>query len=149
VYGDYECPYTRRAYRSIEQLERSVPELVHFVFRHFPLREIHPHAQECAEAAEAADAQGRFWELHDFLFHRQKALEHEHLLGYAGEVGLDVDRFGAELDSHAHAARVERDVQSGLAAGVSGTPTLFIDGRRHAGSYEPADLRAALEAAAR
>ena len=103
MYGDYECPYTRRAYRSIEQLERSVPELVHFVFRHFPLREIHPHAQECAEAAEAADAQGRSWELHDFLFHRQKALQHEHLLGYAGEVGLDVDRFAAELDSHAHA----------------------------------------------
>ena len=122
--------------------------MVHFVFRHFPLREIHPHAQECAEAVEAAHAQGRFWELHDLLFHRQKALAHEDLLGYAAELGLDVDRFARELSSHAHAERVERDGQTGLASGVTGTPTLFIEGQR-TGSYEPADLRAALEAAAR
>jgi protein-disulfide isomerase len=149
VYGDYECPYTRLAYRAIQQIEREAPALVRFVFRHFPLREIHPHAQHCAEAAEGAGAQGRFWELHDLLFHRQQSLADEDLLRYGAQVGLDVDRFAAELESHAHAGRVDRDVESGLASGVTGTPSIFIDGHRHTGSYEPADLRDALEAAAR
>src|SRR5580765_163961 len=92
-YGDYECPYSRQAFRAIERVEQELSGGIRFAFRHFPLTEIHPHALAAAAAAEAAARQGRFWEMHGLLFHRQKALEDEHLLAYATEVGLDVPRF--------------------------------------------------------
>src|ERR1700746_3216072 len=92
-YGDYECPYSRQAFRSIERVERELPGRVRFAFRHFPLTEIHPHALAAASAAEAAARQDRFWEMHSLLFHRQKALEEHDLRGYAEELGLDVTRF--------------------------------------------------------
>src|SRR6267142_4665822 len=92
-YGDYECPYSRKAFREIERVEQHLDGGLRFAFRHFPLMEIHPHALAAAAAAEAATRQGRFWEMHDLLFHRQKALDDENLLAYAGEVGLDVPRF--------------------------------------------------------
>ena len=145
MYGDYECPYTRAAYRNVQRVERRVGDRLRFVFRHFPLTEIHPHAQKASEAAEAAGSQGRFWELHDLMFKRQQALEADDLRRYAANVGLRLDPFDRELAEGSHAARVERDRQSGLAAGVAGTPTLFVDGRIYRGSYDARVLAPLIE----
>jgi protein-disulfide isomerase len=143
VFGDYECPYTRAAYRSVQSLEaEGVP--FRFVFRHFPLVEIHPHALAAAEASEAAAAQERFWPMHDLLFRRQQALERADLEGYADEVGLDVERFGQELEAHVHLDRVKADRSSALASGARGTPTMFVDGLPYSRSYERTELRRAL-----
>jgi protein-disulfide isomerase len=140
-YGDYECPYSRAAYREIEKLERRQPGGVRFAFRHFPLSEIHPHAASAAAAAEAAALQGRFWDMHDLLYHRQKALEDEDLDRYAVELGLDVERFGRDRVDDRVLRRVARDLSSGIASGqVLGTPTLFIDGVVHAGGYDAESL---------
>ena len=118
-----------------------------FVFRNFPLVEIHPHALHAAEVAEAAGAQGRFWEMHDLLFARQRALADADLRRYAGELGLDTDRVERDLAVHAHVGRIEEDVRSGEQSGVEGTPTLFVNGRRHHGGYDAETLLAALSAA--
>lgn len=143
-YGDYECPYSRRAYRSIHQVEARQP--IRFAFRHFPLTQIHPHALAASRAAEAAAGQDQFWEMHDLLFHRQKALEDEDLRGYAAELGLDLARFDKDRGGEAALARVERDVRSGIASGeVLGTPTLFIDGALYPGSFDADALARALE----
>jgi protein-disulfide isomerase len=137
VYGDYECPYTRAAYRSILRVEAQLGGGICFAFRHFPLTEIHPHALAAARASEAAAHQGRFWEMHDLLFAHQDALEEEDLRGYAAELGLDVARFDLDRGGGAVLERVERDVRSGAASGeVFGTPTLFIDGAVHRGGYD-------------
>jgi protein-disulfide isomerase len=144
-YGDYECPYSRRAYRAIQQVEQELGGNMRFAFRHFPLTEIHPHALAAAAAAEAAARQGRFWDMHELLFHRQKALGDGDLLRYAAELGLDVTPFDAARASAAVLERIRRDVASGLASGqVLGTPTLFIDGVVHRGGYDPSTLLAAL-----
>jgi protein-disulfide isomerase len=143
-YGDYECPYSRQAYRAIEQVERQLGGNIRFAFRHFPLTSIHPHALAAAAAAEAAALQGRFWEMHELLFHRQKALEDGDLRGYARQLGLDA-AFDRDRADPAVADRIARDVRSGLASGqVLGTPTLFIDGAVHRGGYDPPALLAAL-----
>ena len=146
VFGDYECPYTRLAYRSVQFLEADgVP--FRFVFRHFPLAEIHPHALSAAEASEAAAAQGRFWPMHDVLFHRQKALEDDDLRRYAVELRLDPARFDVDRAGEAVLERIGRDVRSGEASGeVLGTPTLFIDGFVHRGGYDVETLLEALAA---
>ena len=144
-YGDYECPYSRLAYRAIAQVERQLGAKLRFVFRHFPLTEIHPHALAAAAAAEAAAMQDRFWSMHDLLFHRQRALEDEDLRRYAAELGLGVAAFDGDRAGPAVLARIRRDVDSALASGeVLGTPTLFIDGTVHRGSYEVAGLLEAL-----
>jgi protein-disulfide isomerase len=144
-YGDYECPYSRQAFREIQVVEERLGEGVRFAFRHFPLTEIHPHALASAAAAEAAARQGRFWEMHELLFHRQKALEDEDLRRYAAELGLDIARFDRDRAGPGVAARIRRDVDSGEASGeVWGTPTLFIDGVVHRGAYDAAVLLAAL-----
>jgi protein-disulfide isomerase len=144
-YGDYECPYSRQAFHAIEEVERQASGTVRFAFRHFPLTGIHPHALAAAAAAEAAARQGRFWDMHELLFHRQKALEDGDLRGYAARLGLDVAAFDRDRASTAVADRIRRDVDSGLASGqVLGTPTLFIDGVVHRGGYDPATLLAAL-----
>jgi protein-disulfide isomerase len=144
-YGDYECPYSRAAYRSIQQVEAELDEGVRFAFRHFPLFDIHPHALAASTAAEAAARQGRFWEMHDMLFHRQKALEDDDLRRYASEIGLDLVQFDIDLASEAVLERIERDVRSGLESGqVLGTPTLFVDGALHPGGYDLASLLQAL-----
>lgn len=144
-YGDYECPYSRQAFREIERVERELKDGVRFAFRHFPLTGIHPHAAPAAAAAEAAALQGRFWEMHGLLFHRQAALEDEDLRGYAQELGLEVKRFDTDRIGGAVLRRVARDVKSGLASGqVRGTPTLFIDGVLHRGAYDASTLLAAL-----
>jgi protein-disulfide isomerase len=144
-YGDYECPYSRQAFHAIEQVEQQLGGNVRFAFRHFPLTGIHPHALAAAAAAEAAALQGRFWDMHELLFHRQKALEHSDLLRYAAQLGLDVAMFDRDQASVAVVERIRRDVDSGVASGqVLGTPTLFIDGAVHRGGYDPPTLLAAL-----
>jgi protein-disulfide isomerase len=137
MYGDYECPYSRKAFREVQRVESRLGGEVRFAFRHFPLTDIHPHALAASAAAEAAAMQGRFWEMHELLFHRQKALEDADLRGYAAQLGLALERFDADLRSHAVLARIRRDVESGLASGeVRGTPTMFIDGGVHRGPYD-------------
>jgi protein-disulfide isomerase len=145
-YGDYECPYSRQAFREIERLERRLGDDLRFAFRHFPLTEIHPHALAASAAAEAAALEGRFWEMHDLLFHHQDALADDDLRRYAAELELGVPAFDAARVSAAVLTRVERDVDSGLASGkVRGTPTLFIDGVVHRGGYDLASLLEAVE----
>jgi protein-disulfide isomerase len=140
-YGDYECPYSRAAFRQIERVESELGDRVRFAFRHFPLTEIHPHALAASAAAEAAALQGRFWAMHQLLFRRQKALEDDDLRRWAAEVGLDLERFDADRASAGVLARIRRDVESGLATGeVLGTPTLFIDGVVHRGPYDAGSL---------
>ena len=146
-YGDYECPYSRAAFRSIERVERRLGDGLRFVFRHLPLRNIHPHAQMAAEVAEEAAAQGRFWEISDALFRGQPALESDDLRRYAREVGLDVDEVDAALRDGRHRSRIEADVASGVRAGVQGTPTLFLDGALYQGSYMFEELVAAVTSA--
>ena len=144
-YGDYECPYSRQAFHAIEQVERQLGGTVRFAFRHFPLTRIHPHALAAAAAAEAAARQGRFWDMHELLFRRQKALEDGDLRGYAAQLGLDVPAFDRDRASRTVLERIQRDVGSGLASGqVLGTPTLFIDGVVYRGGYDPPALLAAL-----
>ena len=144
-YGDYECPYSRAAYREIQRVESEVTEGVRFAFRHFPLTEIHPHALAASAAAEAAALQDRFWEMHELLFHRQRALEDDDLRRYAAQLDLDVALFDSDRTGAAVLRRVGRDVESGLASRqVLGTPTLFIDGVLHREGHSAAELLAAL-----
>jgi protein-disulfide isomerase len=144
-YGDYECPYCGRAYPIVKKIQELFGSRLRFVFRNFPLTEIHPHAQHAAEAAEAAAAQGHFSEMHDALFEHQRALGDRHLAEYASAIGLDEGRFQKELANHAHASRVREDFLSGVRSGVNGTPTFFINGFRHEGPWDMATLMEALE----
>ena len=145
-YGDYECPYSRRAFREIEQVRRRCGR-VRYVFRHFPLTEIHPHALAASAAAEASSLQDRFWNMHELLFHRQKALEEDDLRKYAAELDLDVKLFDRDRIGAGVLERVRRDVESGIISGeVQGTPTLFINGVVHRGPYDAASLLSALAA---
>jgi protein-disulfide isomerase len=146
-YADYECPYSHRAYHVIRGLQRELGDQLRFVYRNFPLRDIHPHAQHAAEAAEAAANQGRFWEMHDHLFEHQRALDDEHLGQYAADLGLDPVGFELEMAEHTSAGRIERDLRGGVRSGVRGTPTFFVNGVRHQGSYEGEPLLRALREA--
>ena len=132
-YGDYECPYCRAAVAIVEELQRVLPDQLRYVFRHFPLENLHPHARRAAEAAEAAASQGKFFEMHADLFQHQTALEDEDLLRYAAEIDLDAERFRAELDARTHASHVRADFRGGVRSGVRGTPTLFLDDARYDG----------------
>ncbi|HWF25252.1 MAG TPA: thioredoxin domain-containing protein [Solirubrobacteraceae bacterium] len=144
-YGDYECPYSRHAFREIERVERKLGDGVRFAFRHFPLTEIHPHALAASVAAEAAARQDRFWAMHELLFRHQKALEPDDLRAYAAELELDIARWETDLTSAVVLERVRRDADSGFASGeVLGTPTLYIDGVVYEGDYDVAALLAAL-----
>jgi protein-disulfide isomerase len=144
-YGDYECPYSRQAFREIERVERQLSGGVRFAFRHFPLVEVHPHAFAAAAAAEAAALQGQYWDMHSLLFHRQRALEDTDLRRYAETLELDIERFNQDRFSPPVLQRIRRDVESGIAsAEVNGTPTLFIDGVVHPGGYDMATLLQAL-----
>jgi Na+/H+ antiporter NhaA len=145
-YGDFECPYCGQAEGVVRELLADHGD-VRYVWRHLPLTDVHAHAQLAAEAAEAAGAQGRFWEMHDKLFEHQDALKGPDLLRYADELGLDLDRFTRDMRKHKFAPRVGRDVESADLSGVSGTPTFFVNGRRHHGAYDVDSLEAAVEAA--
>jgi protein-disulfide isomerase len=146
-YGDYECPYCGQAEQVVRELLLSFGDDLRYVWRHLPLNDVHPHAQMAAEAAEAAGAQGRFWEMHDMLLAHQDALRPADLGRYAEELELDLDRFWDELRRRVHAPRVARDVASADASGVSGTPTFFINGRRHYGAYDIQTLTQAVRVA--
>ena len=148
-YGDFECPYSGRAYPILKQVRERMGDRLRFGFRNFPLARIHPHAAAAAEAAEAAGGQGRFWEMHDQLFEHQDRLEDADLHGYAAELGLDVERFDQELAAHTYAPRVEEDLSGGDRSGVNGTPAFYINDVRYDGSYQADDLIAALEEAER
>lgn len=139
-YGDYECPYCGQAHPILQELMDQLGERVRLVFRNFPLAQMHPHAQRAAEAAEAAAAQGRFWEMHDTLYENQGALADEDLVAYAEEVGLNVEQFQVELAQGVYAARVREDFLGGVRSGVNGTPTFFVNGRRHDGAFDLASL---------
>src|SRR6185436_13310711 len=142
-YGDYECPYCGAAYPIVKEVQARMGDELRFVFRNFPITTSHPHAEHAAEAAEAAAAQGRFWEMHDYLYEHQRGLTDQDLHQYAEELGLDVDRFDSELAEHVHGPRVREDFMSGVRSGVNGTPTFYINGRRHDDSYDAQTLTAA------
>ncbi len=143
-FGDFECPYCGRAEPVVREL--LTDENLRYVWRHLPLSDVHPRAQ-LAGAAEAAGAQGAFWEMHDVLLAHQGELGPADLLRHAGELGLDVDRFRDDLRQHVHEARVAQDVESADISGVSGTPTFFVNGQRHHGAYDVETLTAAIRAA--
>ena len=146
-YGDYQCPYCGQAEVVIRELLDSFGDDLRYTWRHLPLNDVHPRAQMAAEAAEAAAAQGRFWELHDKLLDNQDALQPPDLGRYAGEIGLDVERFWEDLRRREHAPRVSEDVASADASAVAGTPTFFINGKRHQGAYDTATLTREVNAA--
>ena len=143
-YGDFECPHCGRAYPIVRELQQRFGSRLRFVFRHFPLTQVHPHAQNAAEAAEAAAAQGHFHEMHAALFRHQSALSDRNLAIYAKNVGLDIARFQKELEEHIHADRVREDFASGVRSGVNGTPTFFINGERFDGVPDFESLLVAL-----
>ncbi len=143
-YGDYECPYCGEAYPIVKQIQERMGERLRFVFRNFPISTAHPHAEFAAEAAEAAAAQDRFWEMHDHLYEHQQRLRADDLRSYAQAIELDLDLFDKELEEHVHADRVHEDFLSGVRSGVNGTPTFFINGVRHDDSYDLETLLTAL-----
>jgi protein-disulfide isomerase len=146
-YGDFECPFCGAAYPELKRVLRELGPKVRFVFRHFPVAEQHPHAPNAAEVAEAAGAQGKFWQMHDLLYQRQAALGDDDLVRYARELGLDAERVRRELVDHTHAGRVREDILSGVQSGVSGTPRFFINGRPHEEPGDAKTLAAALRRA--
>jgi protein-disulfide isomerase len=146
-YGDYECPHCGHAYPIVEELRRRFAKQMRFVFRNFPLSDMHPHAESAAEAAEAAGDQNRFWEMHHALFTHQNALDKSHLLKYAGELRIDAERFAEALAAQTFRQRVRDDFMSGARSGVNGTPTFFVNGARYDGSYDLPSLSEAIEAA--
>jgi Na+/H+ antiporter NhaA len=148
-YADFECPYCGQAEPAIRELLSASGEDVRYVWRHLPLNDVHPNAQLAAEAAEAAAAQGRFWEMHDVLMAHQGELTLDHLADYGEVTGLDVDRYLHEIRHRTWVSRIDEDVASADESGVSGTPTFFINGRRHYGVYDLATLTLAVQAAKR
>jgi protein-disulfide isomerase len=147
-YGDYKCPFCGQAHPIVQAVRARLGRRMRFVFRHFPLTEIHPRALPAAEAAQAAGAQGRFWEMHDLLYENQPALDDPDLLRYAELLGLDLPRFVSEVAEHVHEPRIREDFRSGVRSGVNGTPTFFINGIRHDGAWDVDTLSDALMAAA-
>jgi protein-disulfide isomerase len=145
-YGDYECPYTRASRHSVHRLQREFSDRIRFVFRHFPLEEIHPHARAAAAAAEAAGLQTDFWTMHEYLFEHQQALEDADLKQYASELGWiqDPERFDRDRSSPEVERRIDRDLASGEQSGVEGTPTFYVNGTRHDGGYDLDSLRSAV-----
>jgi protein-disulfide isomerase len=145
-YGDYECPYTGMAYPIVKEIMKKFNNKIYFVFRNFPLNSIHPHAQHAAEAAEVASAQDKFWQMHDYLFEHQKALDDNHLLQYAEKVGLDVNKFKKEISGHVYAPLIEGSLKSGIESGVQGTPTFFVNGERYEDSWDLETFSSSLKA---
>ncbi|MGD0388836.1 MAG: DsbA family protein [Tepidisphaeraceae bacterium] len=144
-FGDYQCPHCRRADLIVRQIVGRFGDQLTFGFRHFPLTKIHPQARLAAQAAEAAAAQGKFWQMHELLFQHQEQLELDPLAQYAAELQLDVARFRDELNAGAYSQRVREDIAGGIRSGVNGTPTFFIQNKRFNGGYELESLVNALE----
>ena len=147
-YGDYECPACGEGYPILKEVKKRMGDSLCFVFRNFPLREMHRHAFAAAIAAEAAGAQGQFWEMHDMLYENQQQLGARELRDYAEQLHLDLDRFMEDANSETFAARVKNDFQTGLMSGVNGTPSLFINGERYDGAREFKSLLVVLQSVA-
>jgi protein-disulfide isomerase len=147
-YGDYECPYCRGAARDVHRLLDLYPGKIRFAFRNFPIAQIHPHAEQAAEAAEAAAAQGKFWEMYELLLQPSSRLDIDSLLTYAERAGLDTGRFRSELAGNVHAARIEHDLQEGVRNGVNATPKFYVNGERIDGKVPLEGLADAVRAAA-
>jgi len=146
-YGDYQCPYTRLSTTVVRAIQQQLGDQLRFVFRNFPLTEIHPHALHAALAAEAAASQGKFWQMHDAIFHHQHTLEDSDLAQFAAEVGLERQQYARDMAHQRFLPRIEEDVESGERSGVQGTPTFFINGVMYRGSWEHDALLAALQTA--
>jgi len=148
-YGDYECPYCRGAARDVREMLARYPDTVRFVFRNFPIVQQHPHAEQAAEAAEAAGAQGKFWPMYELLLQPSSGLDLSSLLDCAAGLSLDVGRFRDEVTGRAYAAKIERDVQDGIQDGVNATPKFYVDGERIDGKLPLEGLEDAIRAAVR
>jgi protein-disulfide isomerase len=146
-YGDFECPNCKQAAPAVKLLLAHFTERVRFVYRHFPVEEVHPRALAAAEAAECAGAQGKFWQMHDLLFDNQRHLKPQQLLGYAESLELDMTRFRADTDSHLYLQRIREHQQSGRDSGVQGTPAFFVNGRIQDVSFAMQELFDAVEKA--
>jgi len=146
MFGDFQCPFCLGAQSVLRRVRERLGDRLVFGFRHLPIPERHPLAPLAAEASEAAAAQGRFWEYHDALFAAQPKLSRETMLGVGGELGLDLERMAAEIDSGVHRERIQRDLDSAASSGATGTPTFFVDGARRYGAYDASSLVEALEA---
>jgi protein-disulfide isomerase len=144
-YGDYECPYCGMAYPIVESVRRRMGDDLRFVFRHFPLTQVHPHAQHAAEMAEAAGERGKFWQMHGMLYQNQQALGDRDLILYAAQLGIPVEWAATALGTHAFAPRVREHFLSGVRSGVNGTPTFFINGVRHDGGWDERSLLGAVQ----
>jgi protein-disulfide isomerase len=145
-YGDYECPYCGKAYPVVKELQRRMGDRMRFVFRNFPLNTLHEHAGVAAQAAEAAAAQGKFWEMHDILYENQQELDD--VQQYALRIGLEIYRFEADMSGEKFAKRVRDDFRGGVRSGVNGTPTFFINDVRYNGEHTVEAMLPALENAA-
>jgi protein-disulfide isomerase len=146
MFGDFQCPFCLGAQSVLRRVRDRLGDRLVFAFRHLPIPERHPLAPEAAEASEAAAAQGKFWEYHDALFPAQPKLSRETMLQVGRDLGLDAERMAAEIDSGVHRPRVERDIDSAAQSGATGTPTFFVNGKRHYGAYDAASLVEELEA---
>jgi protein-disulfide isomerase len=147
-YGDYECSFCAAAQPILRDVRRRLGDALRFVFRHFPLPQVHPHAVHAAESAEAAADQDAFWLMHDTLYRNQRSLRDADLLSYAAELGLDTRRVAKDLVHASKEQRVHRDVSSGIRSGVRSTPAFFINTVRHDGPWDTGSLLIALERAA-
>jgi protein-disulfide isomerase len=143
-YGEFECVHCGRAYHSVKRVLANAGDTVRFVFRHFARDDVHPFSERAALAAEAAGAQGRFWDMHDLLFERQHQLEYDDLARHASEIGLDVERFNGDVMEREHLQKVREHLAAGHMAGVTETPTFFINGVKHGGPYDADSLLAAV-----
>jgi len=146
-YGDYECPHCGHAYPIVKRIQKHFGKKLRFVFRNFPLAEMHPHAESAAETAEYAGAHGKFWEMHDALFENQESLGGSLYLQLARQLALSPQELRAAVESRDFLARVKSDFTGGVRSGVNGTPTFFINGKRHDASFEYEDLLQAINAA--
>ncbi|MDQ7910704.1 thioredoxin domain-containing protein [Phytohabitans sp. ZYX-F-186] len=147
-YGDYQCPGSAVAHGVVREVLRQRPTKVAFVYRHFPLTDVHPYSEIAAEAAEAAAARGRFWQMHDWLFAHQDHLKPLQLALAVDRLGLDVERVGRAMGGHHYLARIRRDFGSGVRSGVAGTPTFFVNGIRHDAPHSLEALLSAVDDAA-
>lgn len=146
-YGDYECSYCRAAYPVIKKIQKKMSKQLRFVFRNFPLTNIHPYAEISAEAAEAAGAQGKFWQMHDGLYENQETLSKEMIFALAQKIGLDMKMFTKDMESRTFKDKIRKDFMGGVKSGVNGTPTLFINGERFDQNFDGELLLEALKSA--
>jgi protein-disulfide isomerase len=144
-YGDYQCPFCGAAYPEVKKVQKELGSELRFVFRNFPLSNMHEHAMQAAETAEAASAQGKFWPMHDFLYEHQATLgDPKVALGFAKKLGLDTQKFEREIAQHVYQKRIKDDFMGGVKSGVNGTPTFYVNGTRHDGDAVAKALVAAL-----